>query len=265
MKKLVMNSLTNIVVLSGLVLGLIVFWFIRIESEKPVFPTAKIHNTTAYEQLSLRYELVKKGIISEIGSKHKYLDLSFRPKFTPNSKFTSSIRLNAYQALAYKKTSSAKTKLLHHILNNAEQRSKFKYVMKKAQELKLPNELALIPVIESEYKNKAVSPKGAAGLWQLMPGTAKIFGLSSRQRFEMAASTRAALLHLKDLYREYGNWELAIAAYNAGDGKVNKALKRKPHAKTVQDLNLPHETRQYVVSFFQLQNALKAYDLTENA
>jgi membrane-bound lytic murein transglycosylase D len=95
-----------------------------------------------------------------------------------------------------------------------------------------------------------------------MSGTARILGLSNRQRFEMAASTKAALLHLKGLYKEFGNWELAIAAYNAGDGRVNSALNRNPHAKTVQELRLPHETRQYVLAFFQLQNALKGYDLT---
>lgn len=262
MKKLIMNSMTNIVVLSGLLFGIIIFSFIRIESEKPILPHSTINSATSYEKMTVRYQLLKKEIKEFALTTPVYLDLTLKRKFEPNIKFIPSIKLNAYQALAYRKTNSEKTKLLHSILNNSERRSKFKYVMKKAQELKLPNELALIPVIESEYKNKAVSPKGAAGLWQLMPGTARIFGLSSSQRFEMHASTKAALLHLKDLFNEYKSWELAIAAYNAGDGRVNQALHRNPHAKTVQDLNLPHETRQYVLSFFQLQKALKSYDLT---
>lgn len=201
---------------------------------------------------SLEHEVINQIVLAE----QKIPRLITPKNFIPN------IKLNAYQAIAYQKTSKVKTKLLHSILTNSRLKNKFTYVMKKAQELHLPAELALIPVIESEYKNNAVSSAGAGGLWQLMPGTARIFGLSRTERFDTKASTIAALKHFKSLYDEFGNWELAIAAYNAGDGRVSQALHRNPHAKTVQELSLPRETRNYVLSFFQLQKALKSYTLT---
>lgn len=246
------NSLLKTLTTSFLFLVLILC-YIKTETESPLHPD----RSSMYQQSAAMFQLLKnegQNITKLIKPSHF--------KFISTAKFIPSIKLNAYQTIAYRKTNVKKSKLLHSILNNDEQRKKFKYIMKKAKELKLPHELALIPVIESEYKNKAVSPKGAAGLWQLMPYTARLFGLSSKQRFELAASTKAALRHFKDLHKEFGNWELAIAAYNAGDGRVHQALRRNPKAKTVQELRLPRETRNYVLSFFQLQKALKSYDLT---
>lgn len=251
MKKLTVYSLANLVMLTGL-LTTIIFFYPR--AEKINFPTPNNHQKS-FQRYETNYLLIEKEMAKVI---------QFTKQNIQNSteKFIPGIKLNAIQASTYRKTNPERTKLLNTILKNDDRRNKFKYVMKKAQELNLPRELALIPVIESEYKNKAISSKGAGGLWQLMPGTAKIFGLSKKQRFETGASTKAALLHLKDLYHEYGNWELAIAAYNAGDGKVNKALRKNPGAKTVQELKLPRETRNYVLAFFQLQKVLKSYDQT---
>lgn len=154
---------------------------------------------------------------------------------------------------------SSKTSRLRKILSNETRRKHFKFVVSKLAEFKLPKELALIPIIESEYSTKAVSPKGAGGMWQLMPGTAKILGISNKQRFELAPSTKAALLYFRDLHHEYGNLDLVVAAYNAGSARVDKALKQNPKAKSVQQLNLPRETRNYVRSFNHLQNEFKTY------
>lgn len=120
----------------------------------------------------------------------------------------------------------------------------------------LPIELRILPIIESALNPNAISRVGATGLWQFMYSTGKSYGLEITsfidQRRDPAASTKAAVKFLKDLYSVYGDWTLAIAAYNCGPGNVNKALKRAGgDAKTFWDVYpfLPRETRGYVPSF----------------
>jgi membrane-bound lytic murein transglycosylase D len=137
----------------------------------------------------------------------------------------------------------------------------FEFIRNKLAANNLPKDLALIPVIESHYNKNAVSPVGAAGLWQLMPATAKQYGISSKQRFSLEPSTNAALKFFRSLHNKFGNWELAIAAYNAGGGRVHKALSKNPSATSVQQLALPLETKQYVKRFFQVQNELRSTSL----
>jgi hypothetical protein len=132
------------------------------------------------------------------------------------------------------------------------QKYQYMYVLKKLDEWQLPHELALLPIIESRYNPYAISSKGAAGIWQLMPKTARDYGLSNYERFELEASTRAALLILKDLRNYFGSWQLAIAAYNAGLERVAEALLEKPSAKSINDLNLPLATKKYLESFNRL-------------
>lgn len=93
----------------------------------------------------------------------------------------------------------------------------------------LPVELACLPLVESAFEPQAISPAGAAGIWQLMPGTARDFGLKVTdtvdERFDVQKSTDAATAYLAYLYRFFdGNWPLAIAAYNCGEGTMKKAL-----------------------------------------
>jgi membrane-bound lytic murein transglycosylase D len=94
----------------------------------------------------------------------------------------------------------------------------------------LPRELKYLAVIESELKPGAVSWAGAVGPWQLMPGTARVLGLKvSRrvdERVDYYKSTTAAAKYLKDLYNEFGDWLLVIAAYNGGPGNVYSAIRR---------------------------------------
>ncbi len=120
----------------------------------------------------------------------------------------------------------------------------------------LPLELRMLPVIESALTPTAVSRAGATGLWQFMYGTGKNYGLEITsfvdERRDPVAATRAACRFLAELYRIYGDWTLALAAYNCGPGNVNKALKRAgDNAKTYWDIYpyLPRETRGYVPSF----------------
>lgn len=93
----------------------------------------------------------------------------------------------------------------------------------------LPDELKYIAVIESSLRPDAVSSQGAAGIWQFMKGTAKLYGLEISkyidERRDVELSTEKALLYLSTLYDIYGNWTTALAAYNCGPGNINKAIK----------------------------------------
>jgi membrane-bound lytic murein transglycosylase D len=119
----------------------------------------------------------------------------------------------------------------------------------------LPQELKILPMIESALSPKAVSRAGAAGLWQFMLRTGKGMGLEVNsfvdQRLDPVASTRAACRYLKQLYDIYGDWMLVIAAYNCGPGNVNKALRRAQNPLSYWDIYpyLPRETRGYIPSF----------------
>lgn len=119
----------------------------------------------------------------------------------------------------------------------------------------LPLELRILPVIESSLVPKARSKVGASGLWQFMYNTGKGYGLEVTsfidQRFDPTLSTKAACRHLKHLYNMYGDWNLALAAYNCGAGKVNKALRRIGGKGGFWDIYpyLPPETRGYVPAF----------------
>lgn len=120
----------------------------------------------------------------------------------------------------------------------------------------LPVELRALPIIESALSTTAVSPMGAAGLWQFMPATGKSYGLEINslvdERRDPIRSTQAACRYLKDLYAIYNDWSLAIAAYNCGPGNVNKAMARAGEkSRNFWDIYdyLPRETRGYVPAF----------------
>ena len=120
----------------------------------------------------------------------------------------------------------------------------------------LPIELRYLPIIESNLSIRATSRMGAVGLWQFMPATGKNLGLEINslvdERCDVVKSTRAACRFLAYLYKVYGDWGLAIAAYNCGPGNVNRALARAgANCRTYWDIYdfLPRETRGYVPKF----------------
>lgn len=120
----------------------------------------------------------------------------------------------------------------------------------------LPVELRYLPIIESNLSIRATSRMGAVGLWQFMPATGKNLGLEINslvdERRDIAKSTRAACKFLTHLYKVYGDWALAIAAYNCGPGNVSRALARAgADCRTYWDIYdyLPRETRGYVPKF----------------
>jgi membrane-bound lytic murein transglycosylase D len=119
----------------------------------------------------------------------------------------------------------------------------------------LPIELKYLSVIESGLRPQVKSKAGALGLWQFMYGTGKMFGLTENsyidERMDPVKATDAACRYLKRLFDIYGDWNLALAAYNAGPGNVNKAIKRSGGKTTYWEVRpfLPRETQGYVPNF----------------
>ncbi len=123
------------------------------------------------------------------------------------------------------------------------------YIFSQIQEKGLPAELTLLPVVESALDPYAFSPYGASGLWQFMRPTAKQYGLrindSYDGRRDVIDATDAALTFLQDLHKRFDDWQLALAAYNAGGGTVSKAIRKSQHRDFFR-LRLSRETRSYV-------------------
>jgi membrane-bound lytic murein transglycosylase D len=126
----------------------------------------------------------------------------------------------------------------------------------------LPLELRALPIIESALNPLATSPVGAKGLWQFMYATGKMQGLEIGsyvdERSDPVKSTDAACRYLKRLYEMFGNWELALAAYNAGPGNVSKAIRASGGKTNYWEIRpyLPRETRMYVPNFIAANYAL---------
>ncbi len=141
-----------------------------------------------------------------------------------------------------------------------------KYLFHVVEELELrnmPTELALLPFIESAFNPQAVSSAKAAGMWQFMPATGKYFELRQNafrdDRRDVLASTRAALDYLQKLYGMFGDWHLALAAYNWGEGSVSRAIAKNKRAGLptgYADLNMPMETRFYVPKLQAIKNII---------
>jgi membrane-bound lytic murein transglycosylase D len=140
------------------------------------------------------------------------------------------------------------SKYLYHIVEELERRN-------------MPTELALLPFIESAFNPQAVSGAKAAGMWQFMPATGKYFSLKQNvfrdDRRDVLASTRAALDYLKKLHGMFGDWHLALAAYNWGEGSVGRAIAKNQREGLPTDynsLNMPNETRNYVPKLLAVKN-----------
>lgn len=127
------------------------------------------------------------------------------------------------------------------------------YIVQAIDERNMPMELALLPFVESAFNPEANSRAKAAGMWQFMPATGRHFNLKQNvfrdERRDVLESTEAALNYLQQLYGMFGDWHLALAAYNWGEGNVMKAIRRNKARKkgvTYADLRMPRETRSYV-------------------
>ncbi|MCF5706438.1 LysM peptidoglycan-binding domain-containing protein [Pseudomonas syringae] len=149
------------------------------------------------------------------------------------------------------------------------------YIVERLEERNMPLELALLPVIESAYNPMAVSRSQAVGLWQFIPSTGRYFNLRQTNfydgRRDIQASTVAALDYLTRLHDMFnGDWLLALAAYNAGEGTVSRAIERNDKLNLPTDywnLPLPQETRDYVPKLLALSQVVlspEAYGVNLN-
>ncbi|MFV0372413.1 MAG: transglycosylase SLT domain-containing protein [Azonexus sp.] len=139
---------------------------------------------------------------------------------------------------------------LHHIVEELEARG-------------MPSELALLPMVESSFNPMAHSPAAASGLWQFIPSTGKRFNLEQNwwqdERRDVIASTSAALDYLQTIYDMHGDWHLALASYNWGEGAVKRAIEKNEARGLPTDypnLTMPKETRHYVPKLQALKNII---------
>ena len=135
------------------------------------------------------------------------------------------------------------------------------YIVEELDKRRMPTELALLPFIESAYNPQAMSVARAAGMWQFIPSTGRDFKLEQNvfrdDRRSVLDSTRAALDYLQKLYGMFGDWHLALAAYNWGEGSVSRAIAKNQRAglpTDYQSLRMPAETQGYVPKLQAVKN-----------
>ncbi len=149
-----------------------------------------------------------------------------------------------------------------YILRMTERSRKYMFhIVEELERRGMPSELALLPFVESAFNPQAVSTAKAAGMWQFMPATGKYFELKQNafrdDRRDVLESTRAALDYLDKLHGMFGDWHLALAAYNWGEGSVSRAIAKNKRAGLPTgylDLTMPMETRFYVPKLQAIKN-----------
>jgi len=139
------------------------------------------------------------------------------------------------------------------------------HVMEEVDKRGMPSEMALLPFIESAFNPQALSTAQASGMWQFVPATGRDFALKQNifrdDRRDVLASTRAALDYLSRLNKKFGDWQLALAAYNWGQGNVQRAIERNQRAGLPTDyesLRMPDETRYYIPKLQAVKNIILA-------
>lgn len=137
------------------------------------------------------------------------------------------------------------------------------HIVEEVEKRGMPTEIALLPMIESAYNPQAYSSGRASGIWQFIPSTGKYFGLRQDwwvdNRRNITFATDAALTYLQKLYAMFGAWDLALAAYNAGEGTVGRAIEKNRKLGLPTDyksLNLPPETENYVPKLQAIKNLM---------
>jgi membrane-bound lytic murein transglycosylase D len=146
------------------------------------------------------------------------------------------------------------------------------HIVVEVEKRGMPLEIALLPMIESAYNPMAYSRSRASGIWQFMPSTGKSFGMEQNwwrdERRDVIAATDGALDYLQKLHAEFGDWYLALAAYNWGEGSVRRAIaanRKRGQPVDYLSLKMPAETRDYIPKLQAVKNIVsdpERYDLT---
>jgi len=149
------------------------------------------------------------------------------------------------------------------------------YIVEEVEHRGMPSEMALVPLVESAFNPLAKSSSNAVGLWQFIPDTGKSFGLKQDgwldERQDVIAATHAALDYLQELHDKFGDWKLALAAYNWGQGAVSRSIERNRKKGLPEDfhsIKLPIETRNHVHKLIAIKNIIanpENYGITLNS
>ena len=210
--------------------------------------------TTAAPGLKISYSLAHPSSLNEPGSR---VDLWERIRAGFNLADTSPELVHTHESWyadrpGYLARAVERSRLyLFHIVEEVEKRG-------------MPMEIALLPMIESAYNPLAESPQKASGIWQFIPSTGRIYGLQQNPwydgRKDILAATDAALDYLQQLHDMFNDWQLALAAYNCGEGCVARAIARNKAKGLDTDfasLNLPTETKHYVPKLLAVRNIIR--------
>ncbi len=168
---------------------------------------------------------------------------------------------------------SARPDYVHRIVDRS--RRYLYHIVEEVDRRGMPMEIALLPMIESAFNPTALSPSDASGIWQFIPSTGRHYGLKQDTwydgRRDFTAATNAALDYLGKLYMDFGDWQLALAAYNCGEGCVGRAIQKNIDQGLPTDyasLSLPNETRHYVPKLLAIKKLVsqpEQYGLAINA
>ena len=166
---------------------------------------------------------------------------------------------NNSRSKKYEKWYSARPEYIERMMDRS-QKYLF-YVVGEVEKRGMPSEIALLPMIESAYNPIANSRSKAVGIWQFIPSTGRLYGLKQDwwqdKRRNVVDATNAALDYLQKLHALFGTWDLALAAYNAGEGTVSRAIaknKAKGLPADYANLKLPAETKDYVPKLQAIKN-----------
>ncbi|OAM26794.1 lytic murein transglycosylase [Eikenella longinqua] len=215
-------------------------------------PTAAFAQTYTAEQIASAITNLNATILRNPSANHNNLWGRMRQDFRLSEVNPEIVRRHetyySTRSAYFNRTVERSRPYLYHILSEVEKRN-------------MPSEIALLPFIESAFVTKARSHVGASGLWQFMPATGRHYGLAQNNiydgRHDIYASTDAALNYLQYLHNMFGDWSLALAAYNWGEGNVSRAVNRTRNQglePIYENLNMPNETRNYVPKLLAVRN-----------
>ncbi|OFK87057.1 MULTISPECIES: LysM peptidoglycan-binding domain-containing protein [unclassified Eikenella] len=215
-------------------------------------PASALAQTYTPEQIAASITNLNAAILRNPSSYHNNLWGRMRQDFRMSEVNPEIVRRHetyySTRSAYFNRTVERSRPYLYHILSEVEKRN-------------MPSEIALLPFIESAFVTKARSHVGASGLWQFMPATGRHYGLAQNNiydgRHDIYASTNAALNYLQYLHNMFGDWSLALAAYNWGEGNVSRAVNRARSQglePVYENLNMPNETRNYVPKLLAVRN-----------